>query len=70
MATKQLSPEEIADLPASDLVEIVLALRRVLFPDGSADQEWDSDTLGQIAEVCVRYGLVPADSDHPRRFLH
>ncbi|HHO58546.1 MAG TPA: hypothetical protein ENJ85_05160 [Oceanithermus profundus] len=45
----------------ADAAETTLAaldIADVLYPDGSEDEEWDSDTLGQVDEVLRYRGLV------------
>jgi hypothetical protein len=70
MAIERLTPREIASLPAARLAEIVLAFRAALFPNGAADTEWDSETLGELGALCERFGLIPEEGAPDRTLMH
>ena len=47
------------DLDGTELEEIVMNIRDILWPRGKTDESWSPDTIDQIASVMDSYHLRP-----------
>ena len=50
------TPEQLTH---EELIALVRTIRQELWPGGRWDSDWDSDTLGEIGNAMVAYGLDP-----------